>query len=107
LVIDQNPCLSHTKQGDGLNSTIRARLVFETSGSMRSSLVSHCTADQWTRKISKDNPERFTDFRINNRDFQHSSTVFTRDVTSALKPVMARRFPGHTLNLRYTNIDLV
>ena len=52
-------------------------------------------------------PGRFTDFRINNRDFQHSSTVFTRDVTSALRPVMARRFPGHTLNLRYTNIDLV
>ena len=52
------------------------------------------------------NPGSFTDFRINNRDFQHSSTVFTRDVTSALLPVMARRFPGHTLNLRYTNIDL-
>ena len=51
-------------------------------------------------------PGRFTDFRINNRDFQHSSTVFTRDITSALKPVMARRFPGHTLSLRYTNIDL-
>jgi hypothetical protein len=51
-------------------------------------------------------PGRFIDFRINDRDFQHSSTVFTRDVTSALKPVMARRFPGHTLNLRYTNIDL-
>jgi Protein of unknown function (DUF3016) len=51
-------------------------------------------------------PGRFTDFRINNRDFPHSSTVFTRDVTSALRPVMARRFPGHTLNLRYTDIDL-
>jgi hypothetical protein len=51
-------------------------------------------------------PGRFTDFRINDRDFQYSSTVFTLDVTSALKPVMARRFPGHRLNLRYTNIDL-
>jgi hypothetical protein len=51
-------------------------------------------------------PGRFTDFRINNQDFQHTSTVFTRDVTSALRPVMARRFPAHTLNLRYTNIDL-
>jgi hypothetical protein len=51
-------------------------------------------------------PVTFTDFRINGRDFQHSSTVFTRDVTSALRPVMARRFPGHTLSLRYTNIDL-
>jgi Protein of unknown function (DUF3016) len=52
-------------------------------------------------------PGRFTDFHINNRDFQHSSMIFTRDVTAALQPVMARRFPGHTLNLRYTNIDLV
>ena len=51
-------------------------------------------------------PTRFTDFRINNRDFQYSSTVFTRDVTAALRPVMARRFPGHTLKLRYTDIDL-
>jgi hypothetical protein len=51
-------------------------------------------------------PGRFTDFRINNQDFQRSSMVFTRDVSSALRPVMARRFPGHTLKLRYTNIDL-
>ena len=51
-------------------------------------------------------PGRFTDFRINNQDFQRSSTVCIRDVTSALRPVMARRFPGHTLKLRYTNIDL-
>ncbi len=51
-------------------------------------------------------PGRFTDFRINNRDFQHSSTVFTQNVTSALLPVMARRFPAHTLDLRFTNIDL-
>ena len=42
-------------------------------------------------------PERFTDFRVNDQDFRRSSTVFTRDVTSALRPVMARRFPGHTL----------
>jgi hypothetical protein len=51
-------------------------------------------------------PESFADFRVNGRDWQYSSTVFTRDVTSALRPVMARRFPGHTLRLRYTNIDL-
>ena len=51
-------------------------------------------------------PGTLTDFRINNRDFQHSSTIFTRDVISALRPVMARRFPAHTLRLRYTDIDL-
>jgi hypothetical protein len=52
------------------------------------------------------NPGRFTDFGINGRDFQHSSPIFTRDVTSALRPVMARRFPAHTLKLRYTDINL-
>jgi hypothetical protein len=52
------------------------------------------------------NPGRFTDFRINGRDIEHSQPIFTRDVTSALRPVMARRFPGHTLNLRYTDINL-
>jgi hypothetical protein len=52
------------------------------------------------------NPASFTDFSINGRDFQHSPAVFTRDVTSALRPVMARRFPAHTLRLRYTDIDL-
>jgi hypothetical protein len=51
-------------------------------------------------------PGKFIDFRVNNRDFPYSSTTFTRDVSSALRPVMARRFPAHTLNLRYTNIDL-
>jgi hypothetical protein len=51
-------------------------------------------------------PGTFTDFRINNQDFQRSSTIFTQDVTSALRPVMARRFPAHTLKLRFTNIDL-
>ena len=52
------------------------------------------------------NPGSFTDFRINGRDFERSSPIFTRDVSSALRPVMARRFPGHTLNLRYTDINL-
>jgi len=57
-------------------------------------------------RIDFADPGRFTDFRVNGRDWQYSSTVFTRDVTSALRPVMARRFPAHTLSLRYTNIDL-
>jgi hypothetical protein len=52
------------------------------------------------------NSGRFTDFRINGRDPQRSSPIFTRDVTSALRPVMARRFPAHTLTLRYTDINL-
>jgi Protein of unknown function (DUF3016) len=52
------------------------------------------------------NPERFTDFNVQGRDVQSSATVFTREVTNTLQPVMLSRFPGYLLTLRFTNIDL-
>jgi DUF3016 family protein len=51
-------------------------------------------------------PGRFTDFSIQGRDVQNSATVFTRQITQTLEPVMASRFPGYLLTLRFTNIDL-
>jgi len=77
-----------------------------TTADRASSIVSSGPSAPAVVTVDFADPGRFTDFRVNNRDFQYSSTVFIRDITSALKPVMARRFPGHTLNLRYTNIDL-
>ena len=77
-----------------------------TAADRASSIVSSGPSAPATVTIDFADPGRFTDFRVNNRDLQHSSTIFTQDVTSALRPVMARRFPAHTLNLRYTNIDL-
>lgn len=52
------------------------------------------------------NPENFTDFSVQGRDVRHSASVFTREVTQTLEPVMRRRFPGDLLTLRFTNIDL-
>lgn len=51
-------------------------------------------------------PENFTDFRLQGRNVQSSRSIFTREVTRSLEPVMRRRFPGDQLTLRFTNIDL-
>jgi hypothetical protein len=77
-----------------------------TTADRASSIVSSGPSAPAVVTVNLVDPGRFTDFRVNNRDFQYSSTIFTRDISSALRPVMARRFPAHTLNLRYTNIDL-
>ena len=52
------------------------------------------------------NPQNFTDFRVQGRDVQYSTSVFTREVTRALEPVMRSQFPASMLTLRFTNIDL-
>ena len=51
-------------------------------------------------------PGRFTDFSVHGRDVRYSASVFTQEVTRTLEPVMAQRFPGYLLTLRFTNIDL-
>jgi hypothetical protein len=52
------------------------------------------------------NPQNFTDFSVQGRNVQSSTTVFTGEVTSTLEPVMTSRFPGDVLTLRFTDIDL-
>ena len=52
------------------------------------------------------NPAGFTDFNVQGRDTQSSTEIFTREVTRALEPRMANRFPGDQLILQFTNIDL-
>ena len=52
------------------------------------------------------NPQTFTDFSVQGRSVQSSTNVFTQELTRALGPVMRNRFPGDTLTLRFTNIDL-
>ena len=51
-------------------------------------------------------PERFTDFRIQNRGEIQSSKIFSGEMIRYLAPAVARRFPGATLSLRFTDIDL-
>jgi Protein of unknown function (DUF3016) len=52
------------------------------------------------------NPQNFTDFSVQGRDVQSSTSTFTREVTRTLEPVMNSQFPGYVLTLRFTNIDL-
>jgi hypothetical protein len=52
------------------------------------------------------NPQHFTDFSIHNRDIRYSAPVFPQEITEELTPIMNKRFPGHRLTLRFTNIDL-
>ncbi|MBV9875654.1 MAG: DUF3016 domain-containing protein [Verrucomicrobia bacterium] len=52
------------------------------------------------------NPQSFTDFRVQGRDVQYSTSTFTGEVTRTLEPVMASQFPGYRLTLQFTNIDL-
>lgn len=52
------------------------------------------------------NPQSFTDFSVQGRDVQFSTSAFSREVMQTLEPVMKSRFPAYMLTLRFTNIDL-
>jgi hypothetical protein len=51
-------------------------------------------------------PERFTDFQIQGRDERASVPIFRTEVSSHLSGIVSKRFPGKTLTLRFTDIDL-
>ena len=51
-------------------------------------------------------PEHFSDFRIMGLPEIKSAPIFRDRVSAYLAPVVARRFPGATLTLRFTDIDL-
>src|SRR5271154_3130747 len=51
-------------------------------------------------------PKHFTDFRIQDRDENASVPIFREEVSSYLSPIVAKRFPGKTLTLTFTDIDL-
>lgn len=51
-------------------------------------------------------PERFTDFRVQDRNEWDSAAWFARNITEALAPTVAQQAPGCTLAFRFTDIDL-
>jgi hypothetical protein len=51
-------------------------------------------------------PERFSDLEIQGRQAITSAPIFRDQVSSYLSPYVAKRFPGATLTLRFTDIDL-
>ena len=57
-------------------------------------------------RINFVHPEYFTDFRIQDRDERASAPIFRDEVSSYLSSTVAKRFPGKTLTLTFTDIDL-
>jgi DUF3016 family protein len=57
-------------------------------------------------RVEFTHPEYFTDFRIEGRNETASVPIFRDAVSSQLSPVVSKRFPGQTLVLRFTDIDL-
>ena len=51
-------------------------------------------------------PERFSDFRIQDRQETASASIFRDEVSGYLSPKVQRRFPGATLSLKFTDINL-
>jgi hypothetical protein len=57
-------------------------------------------------RISFVQPEKFSDFRIQGRQENVSAGIFRNEVSAYLSPYVAKRFPGATLTLNFTDIDL-
>jgi len=51
-------------------------------------------------------PEKFSDFRIEGRQGNESARIFRDQVSTYLSPILAKRFPGDSLTLTFTDIDL-
>ena len=56
--------------------------------------------------VSFDNPKSFSDFRIDNLDEYQTATPFAAEMSKALAPIVAKKVPGGTLSLTFTDVDL-
>jgi hypothetical protein len=70
------------------------------------SLTAALSAEPGNVRINFVQPEKFTDFRIEGRQENVSAVIFRDQVSSYLSAAVAKRFPGDTLNLTFTDIDL-
>jgi Protein of unknown function (DUF3016) len=70
------------------------------------SLTAVFAAESSNVHISFVQPERFSDLRIQGRQEAPSAAIFRDEVSTYLSPIMAKRFPGCTLSLKFTDIDL-
>jgi disulfide oxidoreductase YuzD len=52
------------------------------------------------------NPSKFTDFQIRGRDANYTASHFADSVKEELAPLMKSKYPGASLGLRFTDIDL-
>jgi hypothetical protein len=69
-------------------------------------LTAILSAEPSNVRINFVQPGRFSDFRIQGRQETASAAIFRDEVSTYLSPLVARRFPGCTLSLKFTDIDL-
>jgi Protein of unknown function (DUF3016) len=69
-------------------------------------LMTAFSAEPNNVRISFVQPEKFSDFRIQGRQENVSAGIFRDQLTAYLSPFVAKRFPGATLALSFTDIDL-
>jgi Protein of unknown function (DUF3016) len=51
-------------------------------------------------------PERFSDFRLSRETVPDTARIFSREISAALQPTLARLAPGGSLTLRFNDIHL-
>jgi hypothetical protein len=69
-------------------------------------LIASLSAEPGNVRINFIQPEKFSDFRIQGRQENVSAGIFRDQVSAYLSPIVAKRFPGDTLTLKFTDIDL-
>ena len=69
-------------------------------------LTAALSAEPGNVRITFIQPERFSDFQIQGRQENVSAGIFRDQVSAYLSPIVAKRFPGDTLTLKFTDIDL-
>jgi hypothetical protein len=69
-------------------------------------LTAALSAERDNVRINFVQPEKFSDFRVQGRQENVSAGIFRDEVSIYLSPFVAKRFPGSSLSLKFTDIDL-
>jgi hypothetical protein len=56
--------------------------------------------------VGFDNPKSFSDFRIYSLGESQTAKPFAAEMSKALAPIVAKKVPGGTLSLTFTDVDL-
>jgi hypothetical protein len=69
-------------------------------------LTAAISAEPGNVRINFVQPQHFSDFQIEGRQENVSAGIFRDQVSAYLSPIVAKRFPGDSLDLKFTDIDL-
>ena len=56
--------------------------------------------------IRFDNPKAFSEFRIDDLDEYQTAKAFAAEMSKAVVPILAKKAPGGTLSVTFTDVDL-